>query len=98
MVYYMMITNVLKDCGNTWKKQSVIKNAETYENVLSESFMHLPLRPIFRQSHPNFINVRTAYASKIWAQLTKNLLAKSSTKRFREYIVLLQGKSVYIKK
>jgi len=31
MVYYMMITNVLKDCGNTWKKQSVIKNAETYE-------------------------------------------------------------------
>ena len=48
--------------------------------------MHLPLRPIFRQSHPNFINVRTAYASKIWAQLTKNLLAKSSTKRFREYI------------
>ena len=54
--------------------------------VLSESFMHLPLRPIFRQSHPNFINVRTAYASKIWAQLTKNLLAKSSTKRLREYI------------
>ena len=49
--------------------------------------MHLPLRPIFRQSHPNFINVRTAYASKIWAQLTKNLLAKSSTKRFREYIM-----------
>ena len=48
--------------------------------------MHLPLRPIFRQSHPNFINVRTAYASKIWAQLTKNLLTKSSTKRFREYI------------
>ena len=48
--------------------------------------MHLLLRPIFRQSHPNFINVRTAYASKIWAQLTKNLLAKSSTKRFREYI------------
>ena len=50
--------------------------------------MHLPLRPIFRQSHPNFINVRTAYASKIWAQLTKNLLAKSSTKRFREYILV----------
>ena len=54
--------------------------------VLSESFMHLPLRPIFRQSHPNFINVRTAYASKIWAQLTRNLLTRSSTKRFREYI------------
>ena len=59
-----------------------------HKNVLSESFMHLPLRPIFRQLHPNLINVRTAYASEIWAQLTKNLLAKSSTKRFREYIFL----------
>ena len=47
--------------------------------------MHLPLRPIFRQSHPNFRGGRNANASKIWAQLTKNLLAKSSTKRFREY-------------
>ena len=53
--------------------------------------MHLPLRPIFRQSHPNFITVRTAYASKIWAQLTKNLLAKSSTKRFREYTLGTEG-------
>ena len=61
----------------------------TLFDVLSESFLHLPLRPIFRQLHPNFINVRTAYASEIWAQLTKNLLAKSSTKRFREYIVAL---------
>ena len=42
--------------------------------------MHLPLRPIFRQSHPNFINVRTAYASKIWAQLTKNLLTNQVQK------------------
>ena len=58
--------------------------------------MHLPLRPIFRQSHPNFINVRTAYASKIWAQLTKKLLTKSSTKRFREYIDFLCD-SVYHK-
>ena len=33
--------------------------------------MHLPLWPIFRQSHPNFINVRTAYASKIVHKLTK---------------------------
>ena len=48
--------------------------------------MHLPLRLIFRQSHPNFINVRTAYASKIGVQLTKNLLAKSGTERFRENI------------
>ena len=54
--------------------------------VLSESFLHLIVWLIFRQSHPNFINVRTAYALKIWAQLTKNLLTKSSTKRFREYI------------
>ena len=43
--------------------------------VLSESFLHLLLWLIFRQSYPNFINIRTAYASKIWAQLTKNLLA-----------------------
>jgi len=55
-------------------------------NVLSESFLYLPLWLIFRQPHPNFINVRTAYASEIWAQLTKNLLTRSSTKRFREYI------------
>ena len=48
--------------------------------------MHLHLRPIFRQSHPNFRGGHNANASKIWAQLTKNLLAKSSTKRFREYI------------
>ena len=48
--------------------------------------MHLPLWLIFRQSHPNFINVRTAYASEIWAQLTKNLLTKSGTERFRENI------------
>ena len=33
--------------------------------------MHLLLRPIFCQSHPNFINVCTAYTSEIWAQLTK---------------------------
>ena len=55
-------------------------------NVLSESFLYLPLWLIFRQPHPNFINVRTAYASEIWAQLTKNHLSKSSTERFREYI------------
>ena len=57
--------------------------------------MHLPLRPIFRQSHPNFISVRTAYDSKIWAQLTKNLLAKSSTKRFREYIIFKECEGEY---
>ena len=48
--------------------------------------MHLPLWPIFRQSHPNFINIRAAYASEIWAQLTKNLLTKSGTERLRANI------------
>ena len=51
-----------------------------------EVFVHLPLRLIFLQLHPNFINVRTAYASKIWVQLTKNFLAKTSTKILRYYI------------
>ncbi len=44
------------------------------------------LRSIFRQLHPNFINVRTAYESEIWEQLTKNILVKSSAERLREYI------------
>ena len=56
-------------------------------NVLSEAFLHLPLWPIFRQSHPNFITVRTAYADEIWAQLTKNLRTKSGTERFQENIL-----------
>jgi len=63
-----------------------------YIYVLSESFMHLPLRPIFRQSHPDFRGGRNANASKIWAQLTKNLLAKSSTKKFRESLFLRSAK------
>ena len=50
-------------------------------DVPSESFLHLLLWLIFRQLHPNFINVRTAYASEIWMQLTKNLLTKASTKK-----------------
>ena len=50
-------------------------------DVPSESFLHLLLWLIFRQLHSNFINVRTAYASEIWMQLTKNLLTKSSTKK-----------------
>ena len=49
--------------------------------------MHLLLWPVFRQSHPNFITVRTAYASEIWVQLIKNLLIKSGTERFRENIL-----------
>jgi len=39
----------------------------------------------FSPDAPEFYQ-RTAYASKIRAHLTKNLLIKSSTKRFREYI------------
>ena len=54
-------------------------------------FLHFLLRLIFRQSHPDFINVRTAYASEIWAQLTKNLLTKSGTERFRENILWSGG-------
>ncbi len=65
--------------------------------VLSESFLRLPLRPIFRQSHPNFITVRTAYASEIWAQLTKNLLTKSGTERFRENISYILLKLLFSK-
>ena len=67
-----------------------------HHNVLSESFLHLPLWPIFRQLHPNFITVRTAYASEIWAQLTKNLLTKSGTERFRENILPFTGKCVIV--
>ena len=74
---------LVRDCEEYLEEEKAL---EIDLNVLSESFLHLLLRPIFHQSHPNFINVRTAYVDKIWAQLTKNLLAKSSTKRFREYI------------
>jgi len=56
------------------------------QNVLSEYSLHLLLWLIFRQSHPNFINVRTAYTLEIWVQLTKNILTKSGTERFRENI------------
>jgi len=56
------------------------------QNVLSEYSLHLLLWLIFRQSHPNFINVRIAYTLEIWVQLTKNILTKSGTERFRENI------------
>ena len=55
--------------------------------------MHLPLWPIFRQLHPNFRGGRNANASEIWAQLTKNLLTKSSTERFRENILVKEGEN-----
>ena len=63
----------------------IIKSSSCLD-VLSESFLHLLLWPIFRQSHSNFRGGRNANASEIWAQLTKNLLTKSSTERFRENI------------
>ena len=40
----------------------------------------------FCQIHINFINLCSAYASKICVQLTKNFLAKTSTKILRYYI------------
>ena len=64
--------------------EKLLEMIERVLNVLSESFLHLLLWPIFCQLHPNFINVHTVYASEICAHLTKNLL----TKRFREYILI----------
>lgn len=48
--------------------------------------MYLPLWLIFCWLHLDFIIVRTAYTSEIWEQLTKKLLTKSGTERFRENI------------
>lgn len=48
--------------------------------------MYLPLWLIFCRLHPDFIIVRTAYASEIWEQLTKKLLTKAGTEKFRENI------------
>ena len=58
-------------------------------SLFSESFLHLLLWLIFRQPHPDFTNVRTAYASKNLGTIDKKFLTKSSTKRFREYIFFL---------
>ncbi len=55
---------------------------EKHQMSSPESFLHLILWPIFRQSHPNFRGGRNVNASEIWAQLTKNLLTKSGTERF----------------
>ena len=43
--------------------------------------MHLPLRPIFRQSHPEFYQRTHRVRLKIWAQLTKIFSQKSSYKK-----------------
>ena len=60
--------------------------------------MHLLLRPIFRQSHPNFRGGRNANVSKIWVQLTNKSSRKIKYKkiprvhkRFRENIVSQEG-------
>ncbi len=53
--------------------------------------MHLPLRLIFCQSYPDFRGGRNANASKMGVQLTKNLLAKSGTEKFRENIKKEKG-------
>ena len=54
--------------------------------MCTRNLLHLPLWIIFRQIHINFINLCSAYASKICVQLTKNFLAKTSTKILRYYI------------
>ena len=54
--------------------------------MYTRNLLHLPLWIIFRQIHINFINLCSAYASKICVQLTKNFLAKTSTKILRYYI------------
>ena len=53
-------------------------------DVPSESLLHLLLWLIFRQLHPNFINIRTAYASEIWLQLTKKSSHKIKHKKDSE--------------
>ena len=53
--------------------------------------MPLPLRLIFCQSYPDFRGGRNANASKMGVQLTKNLLAKSGTEKFRENIKKEKG-------
>ena len=44
--------------------------------------MHLLSWPIFHQLHSNFTTVRTAYASEIWVQLTKDLRVSGSLNVF----------------
>ena len=54
----------------------------------------LSLRPIFRQLHLNFRGGRNANASEIWAQLTKNLLAKIKYKKIPRVHNLKKGKTI----
>ena len=53
--------------------------------------MYQLLWQIFHQPHPDFRGGRNANASKMGVQLTKNLLAKSGTEKFRENIKKEKG-------
>ena len=53
---------------------------EEEKKIRQQAFQGYQIKMCIRDS------VRTAYASEIWAQLTKKHLTKSSTERFREYI------------
>ena len=75
--------------------RNLYKTELIYKNVLSESLLHLLLWLIFRQMHPNFINVRTAYASKLRAHLTKNLLNKIKYKKDSESTSKSEGRFLY---
>ena len=57
--------------------------------------MHLALWMIFRRRCLNFINVRTAYASKIQAPPTKNPPANLGTTRFREHITIIGSTDIF---
>ena len=50
-------------------------------SLFSESFLHLLLWLIFRQPHPDFINVRTAYASKNLGTIDKKSSHKIKHKK-----------------
>ena len=69
------------------------KNGEKRNSIKCTlgAFLHLLLRPIFRQLHPNFINVRTAYASKIRAHLTKKSSHKIKYKKIPRVHQNLKG-------
>ena len=58
--------------------------------------MHLPLRPISASRTRILEADATPNASKIWAQLNKkSSTQKSSTKRFREYIIFKECEGEY---
>ena len=60
--------------------------------VLSESFLHLPLRPIFRQLHPNFRGGRNANASEILGTIDKKSSRKIKYKKIPRVHCFAPGK------